>query len=70
MGVDDQRQLAGVGVNLVRGLAGVADEATVDQGRIRAGQEEQVGVGERPLLPGHSGRQAVAITHRARSSFG
>jgi len=52
VGVDDQGQLAGAGVHPVRGLAGVADEAAVDEGRIPAGQQEQVGVGERPLLPG------------------
>ena len=55
-------------IDSTSGLAGVTDEAIADQGRIRAGQEEKVGVGERPLLPGHPGRQTVA--HRMLYSLG
>src|ERR1700727_976684 len=40
-GVGAQRQLDEAGVHPVGGLGGVTGEATVDQGRIPAGQEEQ-----------------------------
>lgn len=35
-----------MGVHPVRGLVGVADESAVDQGRLSAGQQEQVGAGK------------------------
>ena len=70
VGVDDQGQLAGAGVHPVRGLAGVGDEAAVDQGRIPAGQQEHVCVGERPLLPGHPGRQAVRVIRHVLACLG
>jgi hypothetical protein len=44
-------------------VLGVADEAAVHQGRLTPAQQEQVGVGKRPALPGHPGRKPSGIEH-------
>ncbi len=52
VGVDHQLDApACVCFRPVAGLVGVADEPGVDQRRSRAGEEQEVGVGERPGLP-------------------
>ena len=65
MGVDDQRQPRSMCAHPVGCLFGVADEAAVNQRRLTSGQQEQVRVGERPLLPGHPRPQSVRVTHDA-----
>jgi hypothetical protein len=46
VGVDDQRQLSGVGVHPVRGLEGVAGEATVDRAGFRPGSSSRLASGK------------------------
>ena len=64
VGVDDQVQVPGVRVDPRRRLLGVADEAAVDERRLGAVQQQQVGVGERPLLPGHPAPGAARSSAR------
>jgi hypothetical protein len=55
MSIHDQRDVAS-GCVYPRGrLVGVADKPAVNEGRLTAMQQEQVGVGKWPALPGNPG---------------
>ena len=62
-GVDDQGQLAGVGVHPVRGLAGVAGEATVDRAGFRPGRRSRLASGRgRCCQVTQGGRRSGSVT--------
>jgi hypothetical protein len=55
VGVDDEREVVGVGVNPGSGLVGVADEPAIDQGGLRPVSRSRLASGRRLLLPGEPG---------------
>jgi len=61
VGVHDQRDVGGVRAYPRGGLLRVADEPGVDEGRLAPVQQEQVGVGKGPALPGHPGREPLIV---------
>ena len=65
MSIHDQCDVASVCVYPRGRLVGVADKPAVNQGRLTAMQQQQVGVGKRPVLPGNPGREqpGVGVTH-------
>jgi hypothetical protein len=65
MSIHDQCDVASVRVDPGRRLVSVADKPAVNQGRLTAMQQEQVGVGKRPALPDNPGREppGVGATH-------
>jgi hypothetical protein len=70
VGVDDQGEVVGVSPDPGGGLLGVADEPAVDQRRPPAGQEQQVGVRERPRLPDQPGRKGSGPGGHEICSYG
>src|SRR5215207_2810256 len=61
VGVHDQRDVPGVRTYPSSRLLRVADEPAVNEGRLTPVQQEQVGVGKRPSLPGHPAREPLII---------
>ena len=61
VGVHDQRDVPGVRTCPSSRLLRVADEPAVNEGRLTPVQQEQVGVGKRPSLPGHPAREPLII---------
>jgi len=64
VGVHHEHEVAGVAMHPVGGDLRVPDEAAVDERRLLAGEQEQVGVRERSLLPDHlAGQQQLEVGH-------